>query len=408
MNVTFLESIPIFGHLIAAFIIFYPFTILFWLFSWGVIIRHISKTYRNAKRRKDGVAGNDLETTDPQAVGWAVFCILILSLGIGTYKIVWQGTPDQVEVYSSVLFEKSNHQGIIRQNNYRLTENYKVQELHQTDDTHRHPSTGAQGVITSVKHGPLNDDLVQLTYTINDVSHQAVVKMSRNEYSALFTHVLNEPLPISVVDNKVIVDTYYQPATTPEGAINYQIGGEKSMLLDLIKIALALGILVCIGIGAAMALLILVSALAAPEDLVKVCLLACAFFVGTFVVAPYVPLLSGPWVKDDRQASLLVEQNGRATYYQPDYDIGEVIRPGKLYMGKDAPEVMWGSKVTIVDMKHGEPGSDMVRLTYQTPTERNHIYVRMTDDQFYYLYRHLGLRLTAVISNGDVMIRQRY
>ena len=231
--------------------------------------------------------------------------------------------------------------------------------------------------------------------------------MSRNEYSALFTHVLNEPLPISVVDNKVIVDTYYQPATTPEIAINYQIGGEKSTLMDLIKIALVLGILVWTGIGAAMVCFILVSAMTAPEDLIKVCLVTCVFFVGTFVVAPYVPLLSGPWVKDDRQASLLVTQNDRVTYYQPDYDIGEVTRPGKLYMDKDTPEVMWGSKVTIVDIKHGEPGSDMVRLTYQTPTERNHIYVNMTDAQFRYLYSHLGLRLTAVISNGDVMIRQR-
>lgn len=105
MNVTFLESIPIVGHLIAAFIIFYPFAILFWLFSWGIIIRYIYKTYRNAKRRKAGVADSDLETTDPQAVGWALFCILILSLSIGTYRIVWQGTPDQVEVYSSVLLE---------------------------------------------------------------------------------------------------------------------------------------------------------------------------------------------------------------------------------------------------------------------------------------------------------------
>lgn len=407
MNVTFLESIPIFGHLIAAFIIFYPFTILFWLFSWGIIIRHIIKSYRNAKRRKDGVAGNDLETTDPQTVGWAVFCILMLSLGIGTYKIVWQGTPDQVEVYSSFLLEKSNHQVIIRQNNYHLTENYKVQELHQTDDTHRHPSTGAQGTVTSVKHGPLNADLVQLTYVTDDNSHQAVVKMSRNEYSALFTHVLNEPLPISVVDNKLIVDTYYQPAPTPEVAINYQIGGEKSMLMDLIKIALMLGILVWIGIGVAMVCYILVSAIGAPKDLIKVCLLTCAFFIGTFALAPHVPLVSGPWVKDDRQASLSVEQNGQVTYYQPDYDIGEVTQPGKLYMDKDAPEVMWGSKVTIVDLKHGEPGSNLVRLTYQTATERNHVYVKMTDDQFYYLYRHLGLRLTAVISNGDVMIRQR-
>ena len=405
MNVTFLESLPIFGDLIAAFISFYPFTILFWLFSWGVIIRHISKTYRNAKRRKAGVAGNDLETTDPQAVGWAVFCILMLSLGIGTYKIVWQGTPDQADVYHSVLFEKIGHEVFIRQHNYQLVDTYKVQELHQTDDTHRHPSTGAQGVITSVKHGPLNDDLVQLTYTINDVSHQAVVKMSRNEYSALFTHVLNEPLPISVVDNKVIVDTYYQPAPTPEVVINYQIGGEKSMLMDLIKVVLILGILVWIGIGTAMVCYILVSAIGAPKDLIKVCLLTCAFFISTFVIAPHVPLVSGPWTKDDRQASLLVKQNGQVTYYQPDYNIGEVTQPGKLYMGKDAPEVMWGSKVTIVDMKHGEPGSDMVRLTYQTSTERNHIYVHMTDDQFYYLYRHLGLRLTAVISNGDVVIQ---
>lgn len=329
-----------------------------------------------------------------------------LSLGIGTYRIVWQGTPDQVEVYSSVLLEKSVHQVIIRQNDYHLTENYKVQELHQTDDTYHHPDTGAQGTITSVKHGPLNDDLVQLTYTINDASHQAVVKMSRSEYSALFVRVLNEPLPVSVIDNKLIVDTYYQP--DPEVVINYQIGGEKSMLLDLIKLILMLGVIFWLGMIAVAACSLLVTVSVAPEDLpLKVGLLTCAL-IGTVVVAPHVPSLSGPWTKDDRQASLLVTQNGQATYYQPDYDIGEVTRPGKLYMGKDAPEIMWGSKVTIVDMKHGEPGSNMVRLTYQTPTERNHIYVKMTDDQFYYLYCHLGLRITAVISNGDVIIRQRY
>lgn len=407
MNVTFLESIPIFGHLIAAFIIFYPFTILFWLFSWGIIIRHIYKTYRNAKRRKAGAPDSDLETTDPQAVGWALFCILILSLGIGTYRIVWQGTPDQVEVYSSVLLEKSAHQAIIRQNDYRLTENYKVQELHQTDDMYRHPDTGAQGTITSVKHGPLNDDLVQLTYAINDVSHQAVVKMTRDEYSALFTRVVNEPLPTSVVDNKLIVDAYYQPDPTPEIAINYQIGGEKSILLDLIKIVLMLGVIFWLGMIAVATCSLLVSVSVAPKDLaLKVCLIICAL-IGTVVVAPHVPSLSGPWTKDDQQASLLVTQNGRATYYQPDYDIGEVKSPGKLYMGKDAPGIMWGSKVTIVDLKHGEPGSDMVRLTYQTPTERNHVYVKMTDDQFYYLYRHLGLRLTAIISNGDVIIHKQ-
>ena len=405
MNVTFLESIPIFGHLIVAFIIFYPFAILFWLFSWGIIIRHIYKTYRNAKRRKAGVADNDPETTDPQAVGWALFSILILSLSIGTYRIVWQGTPDQVEVYSSVLLEKSTHQVIIRQNNYHLAENYKVQELHQTDDTHRHPNNEAQGAITSVKHGPLNDDLVQLTYTINDVSHQAVVKMSRDEYSALFTHVVNEPLPVSVIDDKVIADTYYQPTPTPEVNINYQIGGEKSILLDLIKIVLMLGVIFWLGMIAVMACSLLVTVIVAPEDLtLKVCLITCAL-IGTVVVAPHVPSLSGPWVEDDRQASLLVTQNGHVTYYQPDYDIGEVTRPGKLYMGKDAPEIMWGSKVTIVDLKHGEPGSNIVRLTYQTPTERNHVYVTMTDDQFYYLYRHLGLRVTAVLSNGDVILQ---
>lgn len=407
MNITFLESIPIFGHLVAAFISFYPFTILFWLFSWGIIIRHIYKTYRNAKRRKAGALDSDLETTNPQAVGWALFCILILSLSIGTYRIVWQGTSDQVEVYSSFLLEKSTHQVIIRQNDYHLTENYKVQELHQTDDTHRHPSTGAQGVITSVKHGPLNDDLVQLTYTINNEPHQAVVKMSRDEYSALFTHVVNEPLPVSVIDDKVIANTYYQPAPTLEVNINYQIGGEKSILLDLIKIVLMLGVIFWLGMIAVAAGALLVTVIVAPKDLtLKVCLITCAL-IGTVVVAPHVLSLSGPWVNDDRQASLLVTQNGRATYYQPDYDIGEVTQPGKLYMGKDVPEVMWGSKVTIVDLKHGEPGSDTVRLTYQTPTERNHIYVKMTDDQFYYLYRHLGLRITAVISNGDVMIRQR-
>ena len=408
MNVTFLESIPIFGHLIAAFIIFYPFAILFWLFSWGIIIRHIYKTYRNAERRKARVADSDLETTDPQAVGWALFCILILSLSIGTYRIVWQGTPDQVEVYSSVLLEKSAHQAIIRQNDYHLTENYKVQELHQTDDTHRHPSTGAQGTITSVKHGPLNDDLVQLTYTINDAPHQAVVKMSRSEYSALFVRVLNEPLSVSLADNKLIVDTYYQPTPTPEVNINYQIGGEKSILLDLIKIVLMLGVIFWLGMIAVVACSLLVTVIVAPEDLtLKVCLITCAL-IGTVVVAPHVPSLSGPWTKDNQQASLLVTQNGQATYYQPDYDIGEVTRPGKLYMGKDAPGIMWGSKVTIVDLKHGEPGSNIVRLTYQTPTERNHVYVEMTDDQFYYLYHHLGLRLTAVISNGGVVIHQRY
>lgn len=406
MNVTFLESIPIFGHLVAAFIIFYPFAILFWLFSWGIIIRHIYKTYRNAKQRKAGASDSDLETTDSQAVGWALFCILILSLSIGTYRIVWQGTPDQVEVYSSVLLEKFAHQAIIRQNDYHLTENYKVQELHQTDDTHRHPSTRAQGIITSVKHGPLNDDLVQLTYTINDASHQAVVKLSRSEYSALFTHILNEPLPISVVDNKVIVDTYYQPATTPEVVINYQIGGEKSILLDLIKLILMLGVIFWLGMIAVAACSLLISGIASEKLPLKVGLLTCAL-IGTFVVMPHVPLLSGPWTKDNQQASLLVTQNGHVTYYQPDYDIGEVTRPGKLYLGKDVPEVMWGSKVTIVDLKHGEPGSNIVRLTYQTPTERNHISVKMTDDQFYYLYRHLGLRLTAVISNGDVIIHQR-
>lgn len=404
MNVTFLESIPIFGHLIAAFISFYPFTILFWLVSWGIIIRHIYKTYRNAKQRKAGAPDSDLETTNPQAVGWALFCILILSLSIGTYSIVWQGTSNQVEVYSSFLLEKSTHQVIIRQNDYHLTENYKVQELHQTDDTYHHPDTGTQGTITSVKHGPLNDDLVQLTYTINDVSHQAVVKMSRSEYSALFVRVLNEPLPVSVIDNKLIVDTYYQP--DPEVVINYQIGGEKSMLLDLIKLILMLGVIFWLGMIAVAACSLLVTVSVAPEDLpLKVGLLTCAL-IGTVVVAPHVPSLSGPWIKDNQQASLLITQNGHMTYYQPDYDIGEVTRPGKLYMGKDAPGIMWGSKVTIVDMKHGEPGSDMVRLTYQTPTERNHIYVKMTDDQFYYLYRHLGLRITAIISNGDVIIRR--
>ena len=143
-----------------------------------------------------------------------------------------------------------------------------------------------------------------------------------------------------------------------------------------------------------------------PEDLtVKACLLACAFVIGTFVVLPHVPSLSGPWVKDDQQSSLLVTQNDRVTYYQPDYDIGEVTRPGKLYTGKDVPEIMWGSKVTIVDMKHGEPGSNMVRLTYQTPTERNYAYVKMTDDQFQYLYRHLYLGVKVTISNGDVILQ---
>lgn len=405
MNVTFLESIPIFGHLVAAFISFYPFTILFWLFSWGIIIRHIYKTYRNAKQRKAGAPDSDLETTAPQAVGWAVFCILMLSLGIGTYKIVWQGTPDQVEVYSSFLLEKSTHQVIIHQNNYHLPENYTVQELHQTDDMYHHPDTGAQGAITSVKHGPLNDDLVQLTYTINDVSHQAVVKMSRDEYSALFTNVVNEPLPVSVIDDKVIVDTYYQPAPTPEVVINYQIGGEKSMLMDLIKLILILGVIFWLGMIAVAAGALLVTVIVAPEDLtLKACLITCAL-IGTVVVAPYVPSLSGPWTKDNQQASLLVTQNGRATYYQPDYDIGEVTQPGKLYMGKDAPEVMWGSKVTIVDIKHGEPGSNMVRLTYQTPMERNHVYVEMTDDQFQYLYHHLYLGVKATISNGDVILQ---
>ena len=202
--------------------------------------------------------------------------------------------------------------------------------------------------------------------------------MSRDEYSALFTHVVNEPLPVSVVDDKVIVDTYYQPTPTPEVNINYQIGGEKSMLLDLINIVLMLGVIFWLGMVAVAAGALLVTVIVTPEDVtLKVCLITCAL-IGTVVVVPYVPSLSGPWVEDDRQASLLVTQNGHVTYYQPDYDIGEVTRSGKLYMGKDAPEVMWGSKVTIVDMKHGEPGSDMVRLTYQTPTERNHIYVKMT------------------------------
>lgn len=262
-------------------------------------------------------------------------------------------TSNQVEVYSSVLLEKSVHQVIIRQNDYHLTENYKVQELHQTDDMYHHPDTGAQGTITSVKHGPLNDDLVQLTYTINDASHQAVVKMSRSEYSALFVRVLNEPLPVSLADDKLIVDTYYQPTPTPEVNINYQIGGEKSIVLDLIKIVLMLGVIFWLGMIAVAACSLLVTVIVAPEDLtLKVCLITCAL-IGTVVVAPHVPSLSGPWVKDDRQASLLVTQNGQATYYQPDYDIGEVTRPGKLYMGKDAPGIMWGSKVTIVDIKHG-------------------------------------------------------
>ena len=180
------------------------------------------------------------------------------------------------------------------------------------------------------------------------------------------------------------------------------------MSIDLIKLILMVGVIFWLGMIAVAACLLLVTVIVAPEDLtLKVCLITCAL-IGTVVVAPHVPSLSGPWAKDDRQASLLVTQNGRATYYQPDYDIGEVTRPGKLYMGKDAPGIMWGSKVTIVDLKHGEPGSNIVRLTYQTPTERNHVYVEMTDDQFYYLYRHLGLRLTAVISNGDVVIHQRY
>ena len=329
---------------------------------------------------------------------------MILSLSIGTYRIVWQGTPDQVEVYSSALLEKSAHQAIIRQNDYRLTENYKVQELHQTDDMYHHPDTGAQGTITSVKHGPLNDDLVQLTYTINDAPHQAVVKMSRSEYSALFVRVLNEPLPVSVIDNKLIVDTYYQP--DPEVVINYQIGGEKSMLLDLIKIVLTLGVffwrLICVAVVTGF----LISVVIAPEDLtVKTLLLACVFVIVTVLVTPHAPSLIGPWSKDNRQASLLVEQDRRFTYYQPDYDIGEVKSPGMFYTAKDAPEIMWGSKVTIVDLKHGEPGSNMVRLTYQTPTERNYAYVKMTDDQFQYLYRHLYLGVKVTISNGDVILQ---
>ena len=166
--------------------------------------------------------------------------------------------------------------------------------------------------------------------------------MSRNEYSALFTRVLNESLPVSVVDNKLIVDTYYQPATTPEVAINYQIGGEKSILLDLIKIVLMLGVIFWLGMIAVVACSLLVTVIVAPEDLtLEVCLITCAL-IGTVVVAPYVPSLSGPWANDARQSSLLVTQNDRATYYQPDYDIGEVTRPGKLYMGKDAPGIMWG------------------------------------------------------------------
>lgn len=406
MNVTFLESIPIFGHLIAAFISFYPFTILFWLVSWGIIIRHIYKTYRNAKRRKAGAPDSDLETTDPQAVGWALFCILILSLSIGTYRIVWQGTSNQVEVYSSVLLENSVHQVIIRQNDYHLTENYKVQELRQTDDTYHHPDTGAQGTITSVKHGPLNDDLVQLTYTINDAPHQAVVKMSRSEYSALFVRVLNEPLPVSLADNKLIVDAYYQPTPTPEVNINYQIGGEKSILLDLIKLILMLGVIFWYLICVAVVTGFLISIVIVPEDLtVKTLLLACVFVIVTVLVAPHAPSLIGPWSKDNRQASLLVEQDRRFTYYQPDYDIGEVKSPGMFYTAKDAPEIMWGSKVKIIDLKHGDPHSNIVRLTYETSTERNYAYVKMTDDQFQYLYRHLYLGVKVTISNGDVILQ---
>lgn len=405
MNTIFFNPSSLVGSLIAFLITNWYVTISGLLLSLTVIITMFVKIWRHSIRVESEREDEGDEIAYLLVALFAGFFFSILFVGLGTHEVAWQGTPDQVDVYHSVPFEKIMRGVFIRQHDYQLADTYKVQELHQTDDTHRHPSTGAQGVITSVKHGPLNDDLVQLTYTINDVLHQAVVKMSRNEYSALFTHVLNEPLPISVVDNKVIVDTYYQPAPTPEVVINYQIGGEKSMLMDLIKIVLMLGILVWFGIGAAMVLLILVSAIGAPKDLIKVCLLTCAFFIGTFVVAPYVPLVSGPWAKDDRQASLLVKQNGQVTYYQPDYNIGEVTQPGKLYMGKDAPEVMWGSKVTIVDIKHGEPGSDMVRLTYQTPIERNHIYVKMTDAQFRYLYCHLGLRLTAVISNGDVVIQ---
>lgn len=328
----------------------------------------------------------------------------VFSLGIGTYKIVWQGTPDQVEVYSSVLLEKSTHQVIIRQNDYHLTENYKVQELHQTDDTHRHPSTGAQGVITSVKHGPLNDDLVQLTYTINNEPHQAVVKMSRDEYSALFTHVVNEPLPVSVIDDKVIVDTYYQPV--PDATINYRIGGEKSFLIDIAKIVLTLGVffwyLICVAVVTGF----LISVVIVPENLtVKTLLLACVFVIVTVLVAPHAPSLVGPWSKDNRQASLLVEQDRRFTYYQPDYDIGEVKRPGMFYTAKDAPGIMWGSKVKIIDLKHGDPHSNIVRLTYETSTEKNYAYVKMTDDQFQYLYRHLYLGVKVTISNGDVILQ---
>lgn len=407
MNTIFFNPSSLVGSLIAFLITHWYVTISGLLLSLVVIITMFVKIWRHPMQVESEQADECDEIAYLLVILFAGFFFSILSIGLGTHEVAWQGTPDQVDVYHSVLLEKTAHQVIIRQNNYHLTETYKVQNLYQTDDTHRHPNNEAQGVVTSIKHGPLNDDLVQLTYTINDNSHQAVVKVPRDQYYTLFDRVLNGPLPISVVDGKVIVDAYYQPTPTPEVVINYQIGGEKSMLLDLIKLILMVGVIFWLGMIAVVACTLLVTVSVAPKELpLKVGLLTCAL-IGTFVVAPYVPSLSGPWIKDDRQASLLVTQNGHVTYYQPDYDIGEVTQPGKLYMDKDAPEVMWGSKVTIVDLKHGEPGSNIVRLTYQIPTERNYIYVKMTDDQFYYLYRHLGLRITAVISNGDVIIRQR-
>ena len=407
MNVTFLDSYHAVYSLIAFLITFYPITIIGWLFSWKIIIRNISKSRCAAKDPKTEDKDHLGERRRAQAVGLAIIYLAITTLGLGTRAVIWQGSSDEATVYRSYVLETYMNQTLIRQKNYHLAENYTVQDLHQTDDTHRHPKDVAQGAVTSLKHGPVDTDLVQLTYTMNDATHQAVVKVPRNQYYALFTSVRNAPLPMSLVDNQLVVDTYYQPA--PDLTINYQIGGEKSFWLDLAKVISILGVFVWYFICGGVIVVFLISVVIMPEDLtVKACLLACAFVISTFVVMPHVPSLSGPWTKDNQQASLLVTQNGQATYYQPDYDIGEVTLPGKLYMGKDAPGIMWGSKVTIVDIKHGEPGSNMVRLTYQTSTERNHVYVEMTDDQFYYLYRHLGLRITAVISNGDVIIRQRY
>ena len=160
-----------------------------------------------------------------QAVGLAIIYLAITTLGLGTRAVIWQGSSDETTVYRSYVLETYVNQTLIRQKDYHLIENYTVQDLHQTDDTHRHPNDVAQGAVTSLKHGPVDTDLVQLTYTMNDATHQAVVKVPRNQYYALFTSVRNAPLPMSLVDNQLVVDTYYQPA--PDLTINYQIGGEN-------------------------------------------------------------------------------------------------------------------------------------------------------------------------------------